>query len=66
MKSITRNGRKPTGVKLESINEDKDDKSVILISNLTKHHYFARAKSAFFVKCKEEITQESYVLISDF
>jgi hypothetical protein len=33
---------------------------------LTKHHYIARAQSAFFVKYKEEITQESCVLISDF
>ena len=57
------------GSKLESITEDKDDfleSLVILISNLTKHYYIARAQSAFFVKCKEEITQESCVLISDF
>lgn len=56
------------GSKLECITEDKDDfleSLVILISNLTKHHYIARAQSAFFVKCKEEITQESCVLISD-
>jgi hypothetical protein len=57
------------GTKLETIQLSRDDfidSLVVAVGNLTAHHYVARNQSARFVKCKEEIDNETCVLVSDF
>ncbi len=57
------------GTKLETVQSSRDDfidSIVVAVGNLTAHHYVARNQSAHFVKCKEEIDNETCVLVSDF
>ena len=55
--------------KLETVQSSRDDfidSLVVAVGNLTAHHYVNRNQSAHFVKCKEEIDNETCVLVSDF
>jgi hypothetical protein len=57
------------GNKLETILAERDDyieKLVVLVNKLTTHHFVARNQSANFVHSKENIDNETRVLVSDF
>ena len=57
------------GTKLDNITEDKDefmDGLIHRLSQLTSHHFIARTQSSYFKKSKEELDEETCVLVSDF